>query len=191
MTSRIYTGTGDGGTTALVGGDRVAKDHLRVEAYGTVDEANSWVGVARTFTADTELLTALEFVQHRLFNCSSNLATLPNSGFEPTRITEGDVLWLEAAIDRYEAETGPIRSFILPGGSQAASFLHIARTVIRRAERRIVSLGHHDWVDPLVLRFVNRLSDFFFAAARLANRRERGGDVTWDAQHQPLGPKAG
>ncbi len=189
MASRIYTRTGDAGDTGLVGGDRVPKDSVRVEAYGCVDEANSWVGVARAYVDDAALGAALEYVQHRFFNCSSNLATVPGSGFEPTKVTEEDVAFLEAAIDRYETATGALRSFVLPGGSKAAAYLHVARTVCRRAERSIVALKRTEPVDPLVLKFVNRSSDFLFAAARYANSLAGQPDVEW--KHGAVPPMLG
>jgi cob(I)alamin adenosyltransferase len=176
----IYTRTGDRGTTSLVDGSRVGKDALRVEAYGTVDEANSWVGAARAHTADPLLASCLEFLQHRLYNCSSNLATPPGGEITPPLIAEGDVAWLEQAIDRFEERSGAIGGFVVPGGCPDAGFLHLARTVCRRAERRMVSLAQAEAVDTLVLRFVNRASDFLFAAARYANALACGGDVDWN-----------
>ena len=184
MGSNIYTRGGDKGTTALANGDRVPKDAARVEAYGTVDEANSWIGAARAALpreseADRLLEACLNLVQHRLFNCSSNLATPEGSPFQPPRVTQQDVDWLEAAIDRFERDTGPLKAFILPGGSPGASMLQVARTVCRRAERRLVTLSGAEPLDPLVLKFVNRASDFLFAAARFANRAAGTDDVSW------------
>lgn len=181
MSSSIYTRTGDRGETSLADSSRVPKDSLRVEAYGTVDEANSWVGLARTFSADPLLAEVLDFVQHRLFNCSSNLASPPGTPWEVPRIAEADIELLERAIDRFEAATGPLTSFVLPGGAQAAAALHVARTVVRRAERRIVTLaGREGGVDALVQKFVNRASDLLFAAARYANHVDGRPDVRWD-----------
>jgi cob(I)alamin adenosyltransferase len=180
MSSRIYTRTGDKGQTSLLGGGRVPKDAPRVEAYGALDEANSWVGAARAQGQDPLLDRTLELVQHRLYNCSSNLATPPGSEFEPPQIEAEDVAFLEQAIDRFEQETGALTSFVLPGGSALAGALHVARTVCRRAERRMVTLSAEEPVDPLVLKFVNRCSDFLFAAARYANRVQERPDVSWD-----------
>ncbi len=180
MSSSIYTRGGDKGQTSLASGERVPKDAPRVEAYGTVDEANSWIGVARVRTEDPLLDRALEMVQHRLFNCSSNLATPPGAAFEPARIAAEDVAWLEQAIDRFEQKSGAISSFVLPGGCGLAATLQVARAVCRRAERRIVSLGAEQDLDPLVLKFVNRASDFLFAAARYANALSSDGDLAWD-----------
>lgn len=182
MGSNIYTRTGDGGTTSLVDGSRIPKTSLRVEAYGTLDEANSWIGVARAFVADPLLKTALEFVQHRFYNCSSNLATPPGGDFVPPGIDPADVGWLEAAIDRFEQATGALDHFVVPGGCTDAGLLHVARTVVRRAERCIVALTADEPVDEQVRKFVNRSSDFLFAAARYANHTCGAGDVSWDSQ---------
>ncbi|MBN2490829.1 MAG: cob(I)yrinic acid a,c-diamide adenosyltransferase [Planctomycetes bacterium] len=180
MTGSIYTRTGDRGETSLVGGGRVPKDAARVEAYGTVDETNAWIGAARAFVGDRALEEALEFLQHRLFNCSSNLATPAATKRVPPRIEEADIAFLERAIDRFEGATGKLTAFVLPGGSRAAAFLHVARTVCRRAERRVVGLGADEPVDPLVLAFLNRASDFLFAAARYSNHLEGRPDAAWD-----------
>lgn len=183
MGSSIYTRTGDAGTTSLVDGSRLDKDSARVEAYGTVDEANSWVGAARAFIGDEVLSSYLELVQHRLYNCSSNLAVSPGSGLEPAGISEDDVAFLERAVDRFEDRSGEIRGFVLPGGGcRPAALLHVARTVCRRAERRAWSLARTEEVDPLVVRFLNRCSDFLFAAARCAAAVEGEGDVHWDKE---------
>ncbi len=180
MSSTIVTRGGDGGTTSLADGRRVPKTDLRVEAYGTVDEANSWVGAARAFTSDPLLAAALELVQHRLYNCSSNLATPADGALAPTRVSPEDVLWLERAIDRFEERTGPLTRFVVPGGCRDAALLHVARTVVRRAERLVVALAAREPVDPEVRRFLNRTSDFLFAAARYANAACGAGDVLWN-----------
>ncbi len=182
--SRIYTRTGDGGTTSLVDGSRASKSSARVEAYGAVDEANCWVGYALAKVhrqeGDSVLREPLVFLQHRLYNCSSNLAVPPRSALAPTEIAPGDVEYLEAVIDRLERASGPMTCFVLPGGVELASILHVARTVCRRAERRITALAAADEVDPLVLMFLNRASDLLFAAARHANATLGDGDVPWD-----------
>lgn len=179
MSNSIYTRTGDQGETSLVDNSRVPKDAARVEAYGTVDEANSWVGVARACTTHPILIENLDFLQHRLFNCSSSLATPPGAPFSPPRIDEADVAYLETAIDHFEERSGKLKSFILPGGNLCASYLHVARTVVRRAERRVVSLLAVEEVDPLVQKFINRSSDFLFAAARYSNFIHSRQDVLW------------
>ncbi len=185
MGGRIYTRVGDGGETSLADGKRLLKDAPRVSAYGDVDELNGWVGLCRASGATGDLEAMLAFVQHRLFNCSSNLATPPGAGFEPTRITDEDVAALERAIDRFQGVAGDITTFVLPGGTQLAAMLHLARTVCRRAERSIVTLARAEAVDEHVLRFINRASDFFFAAARFANASAGDGDVAWDKDALP------
>lgn len=177
--SSIYTRGGDGGQTSLADGSRIPKDALRVEAYGTIDEANSWVGAALTYVEEPSLREGLTFLQHRLYNCSSNVATPPGAGVEPTVVHAEDVSCLEEAIDVYDLRSGPIRVFVLPGGCRAAGMLHVARTVCRRAERRLVALAAQEAVDPLVIRFLNRASDLLFAAARYANLLEGRGDLPW------------
>ena len=159
----------------------MAKDAARVEAYGTVDEANSWVGAARAFASDPLLLSVLTFLQHRLYNCASNVATPAGASLDPPHVTGEDVSALEAAIDAFEARTGPIRGFVLPGGTRAAGLLHVARTVCRRAERCLVTLAADEPVEAEVLRFVNRASDVLFAAARYANAVDGDGDLAWDS----------
>jgi len=180
MRSKLYTRTGDKGETSLADGKRVKKFCPRVEAYGEVDEANSCIGAARAFVDDPLLDHILAFVQHRLFNVSSSLATPPDAPFAPPHVTEEDIAALERAIDRFEAKTGALRSFILPGGSKAAGLLHLARTVCRRAERRMTLLAESEQVEETLLRFVNRASDLLFAAARYANALEGRTDPAWE-----------
>jgi cob(I)alamin adenosyltransferase len=181
--SRLYTRTGDTGETSLGNGARVPKDALRVEAYGTLDEANGWIGVARAAARDQLLDRVLGFVQHRLFNCGAQVATPEHAG--PPTIDEPDVAVLELAIDRFEARTGPLDRFILPAGDECASFLHVARAVCRRAERQLVSLSRESRIEPTLLRFLNRAGDLLFAAARYANAVAGRADVAWDADCEP------
>ncbi len=178
--SNIYTRTGDKGSTSLVDGSRVSKDSARVEAYGTIDETNSWVGRALAGVEDPVLSEPLTFLQHRLYNCSSNIAVPPGTDIAPTQITAEDVAYLESSIDRFEQTSGPMTCFVLPGGVETAGLLHVTRTVCRRAERRLIALGAAEPVDPLVQKFVNRASDLLFAAARYANATMGDGDVPWD-----------
>ena len=185
MGSRIYTRGGDRGTTSLLDGSRVPKDAQRLEAYGTLDELNSCLGAARAIADDPLLDACLHFFQHRIYNCSSTLAAPPGTAPAAPAVTEEDVGWLERAVDRFERDTGPIGFFILPGGCGAAGMLHVARTVCRRAERRLVSLSASEPVDPAIVKFVNRGSDFLFAAARLANHTDGCGDVRWDGEAAP------
>jgi cob(I)alamin adenosyltransferase len=182
--NKIYTRTGDDGTTALGTGERRKKYDLRVAAYGTLDEANSVIGIARLHTADDAALdAALSRVQNDLFDVGADLTT-PGKGRGPggarLTVTAAQVEWLEAEIDRFNAELAPLRSFILPGGSAAAAYLHLARTVCRRAERLIAELNDKpdESVTPEVLKYVNRLSDFLFVAARHANDKGAA-DVLW------------
>jgi cob(I)alamin adenosyltransferase len=182
--NKIYTRTGDDGTTALGTGERRKKYDLRVAAYGTLDEANSVIGIARLHTAeDAALDAALSRIQNDLFDVGADLTT-PGKGRGPggarLTVTAAQVEWLEAEIDRFNAELAPLRSFILPGGSAAAAYLHLARTVCRRAERLIAELNDKpdESVTPEVLKYVNRLSDFLFVAARHANDKGAA-DVLW------------
>lgn len=181
--NKIYTKTGDAGTTALASGERRPKHDLRVEAYGTVDETNSVVGLARQATAGAhpELDAVLARIQNDLFDLGADLAT-PESdeppAYPPLRVTDAQVLAIEAAIDRFNADLSPLRSFVLPGGSPAAAHLHLARTVSRRAERLMTELALRETVSRPALVYMNRLSDFFFVAARWANDKGAA-DVLW------------
>lgn len=182
--NKIYTRTGDNGTTALVSGPRRMKHDLRVDAYGSVDETNSAIGVARLHTRDMPLLDAmLENIQNDLFDLGADLAT-PDTGekleWEPLRVAPQQVTRLEEDIDRLNAELEPLTSFVLPGGSPAAAHLHLARTVARRAERLAVELSREEGelVAPPVIQYLNRLSDLLFVAARHANDCGRS-DVLW------------
>jgi cob(I)alamin adenosyltransferase len=181
---KIYTRSGDRGETGLFGGPRVAKDDLRVEAYGAVDEANAALGEARARAAalpDAELAALLGAIQDRLFTVGAELATPPGARAR-SALPPIDAAWtreLEEAIDRWDGELEPLRQFILPGGTPLAAALHVARAVCRRAERRVVSLDREAPVDPKALAYLNRLSDFLFVAARVAARRAGAGDVPW------------
>ncbi|HVH13719.1 MAG TPA: cob(I)yrinic acid a,c-diamide adenosyltransferase [Longimicrobium sp.] len=187
MTLKIYTKTGDRGETGLFGGQRVPKDHARVEAYGDVDELNSLLGVAITqlqAAGETSVVDALRVVQSDLFTVGANLATpAPEDGGRPSAhipaLPAGRVEELEAWIDAAEDELEPLKSFVLPGGTEAAAYLHLARTVCRRAERRVVSLAHQAHVGAEWVTYLNRLSDLLFTLARLANRRAGVDDVPW------------
>lgn len=182
--NKIYTRTGDAGTTALGSGDRVAKHDLRVETYGTTDEVNSVVGLARLHTKDMGALDAmLGRIQNDLFDLGADLC-FPESDeeldYEPLRITEAQVTRLEEEIDELNGELEPLNSFILPGGTPAAAHLHQARTVSRRAERLSVALAEAEpgKVSSAVTKYLNRLSDFFFVAARWSNDKGKA-DVLW------------
>jgi len=188
MGSKIYTRTGDDGTTSLADGGRISKHAPRIESYGAIDEANAALGAARTFADDAQLDAILAFLQHRLYNCSSNVACSAPANC-PVSIADNDVAFLERSIDELEARTGAIRGFVLPGGGRAASLLHVARTACRRAERLLVALSKTEPIDANVLKFVNRASDLLFAAARYSNREEVPSDVLWD-KDAPI-PKKG
>jgi len=178
---KIYTKTGDRGDTGLFGGGRVSKASLRVDTYGEVDELNSVVGLVRTDPIDNEVDELCATIQSRLFDLGAELATSPDSKVELgiAGVTEADVEALERVIDRAETELSPLRTFVLPGGSTAAAYLHLARTVCRRAERRLVALAEHEAVRPECIRYLNRLSDTLFVLARLANHRRGVADVPW------------
>ncbi|MFL5260582.1 MAG: cob(I)yrinic acid a,c-diamide adenosyltransferase [Hyphomicrobiales bacterium] len=182
--NRIYTRTGDKGETALGSGDRVSKTHLRIHAYGTVDETNAAVGIARLHTGSPQfrsLDVMLARIQNDLFDLGADLC-VPESdrdlGYPPLRIISGQAERLEREIDELNAELQPLRSFVLPGGHPAAAHLHLARTIARRAERLIVELARAEPVSEAVLAFINRLSDFLFVASRWTNARGAG-DELW------------
>jgi len=182
--NKIYTRTGDDGTTGLVSGERRLKYDLRVEAYGAVDEANAVIGMARLHTASMPGLDAMLMrIQNDCFDLGADLATPDTGGkpdYEPLRIIDSQVDRIEADIDLLNADLEPLRSFVLPAGTAAAAHLHLARTVARRAERSIVRLANQEGetVSPAAIRYINRLSDFFFVAARWVNDHGRA-DVLW------------
>jgi len=182
---KIYTRTGDAGETGLFAGGRVPKDGIRVEAYGAVDELNAALGLARTAIRDAELDAALARIQHDLFALGADLATPLDAATNwVVRVDDTMTARLEAEIDRFEDELPPLTHFVLPGGTPAAAHLHLARTVCRRAERRVVHLAHAEPLNTAVLRYLNRLSDWLFVAARLANHRAGRADEPWIS---PLG----
>ncbi|MCJ8520285.1 cob(I)alamin adenosyltransferase [Pseudorhizobium tarimense] len=180
--NKIYTRTGDAGTTALVSGPRRDKHDLRVDAFGTVDETNSTIGLARLHTSGmTDLDAMLARIQNDLFDLGADLANPvveANSEYEPLRIVHVQVERLENEIDHLNAALEPLRSFVLPGGTPAAAALHLARTVSRRAERLMVELSRQESVGVPALKYINRLSDFLFVAARHANE-DGNADVLW------------
>lgn len=179
--TKVYTRTGDDGTTGLGAGGRVSKDSPRIEAYGTVDELNSQIGLVLATGVNEEIGAALRAIQNDLFHLGSDLC-IPETEKERRpvpRIEERHVTGLEDLMDRLSQELSPLENFILPGGSPAAAQLHVARTVCRRAERSVVHLAHETAVPALFVVYLNRLSDFLFTLARLANHRDGAGDVTW------------
>jgi cob(I)alamin adenosyltransferase len=182
--NRIYTRTGDDGTTALGTGERRKKYDLRIACYGTVDETNAAIGVVRLHTSeDDEIDTMLGRIQNDLFDLGADLCS-PGKGKGPDgarlTVTEAQVTRLETEIDRLNADLAPLRSFVLPGGTPAAAHLHVARTICRRAERMMAELADRpdEEVSAVALQYVNRLSDFLFVASRYVNQ-SRGGDVLW------------
>ncbi len=177
----IYTKTGDGGETSLLGGTRVPKDHLRVAAYGDVDETNAALGLARAHAQD-ELDALLVSIQKQLFAIGAQLAD-PGHDVASQRakaaVTDAQVRSLEAAIDVRDATLPPLRAFVLPGGTPTAALLHQARTVCRRAERSVVTLAREAEIDPLIVVYLNRLSDLLFVLARVENRQAGLGEDLW------------
>lgn len=193
---RIYTRTGDAGETGLLGPRRVRKDHPRVDAYGAVDELNAHLGWARAeceaVAALADLVPVLDVVQRRLFDLGAELAVDPQQARPPSvpRVGPADIEWLERQIDALEQELPPLSHFILPGGARAAAALHVARTVARRAERRVVALSGAEPVRGEVLAFLNRLSDLLFVMARLANRRQGCEEPAWKPGSEGTGASA-
>ena len=173
--SKIYTRTGDDGTTGLGDGTRVAKDSARVNAYGTVDEANSCIGVLLAADVPDDIRVLLTRVQHQLFDLGGELCIPGHAA-----IHDADIDALEARLDHYNDALPPLKDFILPGGGEAAARCHVARTVVRRAERDTVTLSRHDAVRPQAIRYLNRLSDLLFVLARVLARASGYGEVLWD-----------
>jgi cob(I)alamin adenosyltransferase len=179
---KIYTKRGDTGETDLYGGQRVSKDDLRVEAYGTLDELNAALGCCAAATRQDDLRALVQRIQGTLFELGAYLASPDAERRARSHISEPraeDVGALEASIDAFERELEPLRRFVLPGGTEAAAAFHFARTVCRRAERRAVALHHHEPLEATVLRYLNRLSDLLFVVARVENRRAGVPDVEW------------
>lgn len=178
---KIYTKTGDDGTTGLFSGARVDKDSLRVETYGTTDELNSIIGIAVSHINNNELKQDLLFLNNLLFFVGSDLATPlePKPKFDVKRISMENIEWLESKIDEYTDKLPELKNFILPGGAISAAHLHHARTVCRRAERLCVRLSRNDYLGEYIGKFLNRLSDYLFTAARMANYLEGINDVHW------------
>ena len=173
--SKIYTRTGDDGTTGLGDGTRVAKDSARVNAYGTVDEANSTIGLLLAAELPDGVRELLTRIQHQLFDLGGELCIPGHAA-----VFDADVDALEARLDHYTDDLPPLKDFILPGGGEAAARCHIARTVVRRAERDAVTLSRHDAVRPQAIRYLNRLSDLLFVLARVLARSSGHGEVLWD-----------
>jgi cob(I)alamin adenosyltransferase len=182
--SRIYTKTGDDGTTALGGGQRVEKDALRIETFGTVDELNSAIGVAMAGGLEKSLAVELARIQNELFHLGSDLCFLEEDKSKTPipQIELRHIQALEFAIDRMSHDLGPLANFILPGGSPGAAHLHLARTICRRAERLAVALAREQAIGHFVVAYLNRLSDALFVMSRWENRYRKVDDVTWDSR---------
>ncbi len=177
---KIYTKTGDSGTTSLFGGKRVTKADARIDAYGTVDELNSFIGLVRDQEVNLKRTDILIRIQNTLFVIGAILATEPgNTKVNIPSLQEGDVLFLEKEIDAMDAELPPLRFFILPGGHTAVSFCHVARTVCRRAERLTTALYDQEKFDPLVIKYLNRLSDYLFVLSRMMTKELGIEEVAW------------
>ncbi|MBX2914609.1 MAG: cob(I)yrinic acid a,c-diamide adenosyltransferase [Cyclobacteriaceae bacterium] len=177
---KIYTKTGDQGSTSLFGGKRVLKSDLRIDTYGTVDELNSWIGVLRDQSVNKNRSTILIEIQDRLFTIGSILATEPgNSKVKIPPLTETDITFLEKEIDAMDAILPPMKFFVLPGGNQAVSFGHVTRTVCRRAERLVIALNQVDPINELVIKYLNRLSDYLFMLCRTMARELNATETPW------------
>ena len=177
---KIYTKTGDQGTTALFGGKRVSKADLRIETYGTIDELNAWIGLLRDQQVNEGRKNFLVDIQDRLFTIGSILATEPgNTKVKIPSLEDQDVSLLEKEIDHMDAQLPPMRSFVLPGGHQSVSFCHVSRTVCRRAERLTISLSTNEGVDPRVIQYLNRLSDYLFVLSRKMTQELNAEETPW------------
>jgi cob(I)alamin adenosyltransferase len=179
---KIYTKTGDKGQTSLFGGARLPKNHIRIEAYGTVDELNSYIGLVRDVAENEAVKSVLKEVQDRLFTIGSNLASDPSKDMITPDVHQADIELLETEIDSMMAELPPLRSFILPGGHTTVSFCHIARCVCRRTERLVVALAENEKVEVMIIQYLNRLSDYLFALGRLLAKDLGVEEVKWEAR---------
>ena len=180
MALKIYTKTGDKGQTSLLGGTRVPKNHIRIEAYGTVDELNSWIGLLRDSVMDEHTKEILIEVQDRLFTMGSSLASDPvKSKVKIPHLSEDDITVFEKEIDTMDAQLPQMKNFVLPGGHQTVSYCHVTRCVCRRAERRVIHLAENEPVDELVIKYLNRLSDYLFMLARKLTQDLKATEVPW------------
>ncbi|HED05807.1 MAG TPA: cob(I)yrinic acid a,c-diamide adenosyltransferase [Ignavibacteria bacterium] len=179
---KIYTKTGDKGETGLFGGVRISKSSERIDAYGTIDELNSFIGLTITEIKDEEILILLEKIQNQLFSTGSDLSTpynLKNRKLNIVRVQESYSEEIEKEIDKFEEKLLPLKNFILPGGTKSAAFLHVCRTICRRAERKAVSLSKREKVNNNIITYLNRLSDLFFVLSRYENKIANIPDVIW------------
>lgn len=177
---KIYTKTGDKGQTSLVSGERVAKNHLRIEAYGTVDELNACIGLMKDSAKYRGAVERWEEIQSLLFSIGSHLAATEKNKMPLPELEEGDINQLEADMDQMDGELQALRNFIIPGGDLSSSYAHMARTICRRAERRIIDLEAAELsIHPVILPFLNRLSDYLFTCARFLTLKHEGAETTW------------
>ena len=182
MAFKIYTKTGDKGNTSLIGGTKVPKSDIRIETYGTVDELNSWIGLINDQLTDAELKSELKEIQDRLFTIGSSLATDADkeSKMKLPDLTDGDIEFLEKRIDEMTAQLPVMKSFILPGGHTTVSSIHVVRCVCRRAERLAVNMQQHNlFIDPRVIQYLNRLSDYLFTLARYVSKKLGAEEIPW------------
>ncbi len=186
MSAKLYTKTGDKGTTSLLGGKKIPKSDLRIEAYGNVDELNSFLGMLKDQDeVENRLKQQIYWIQEHLFTIGSLLATEPGfTGFELPKITDTEVTQLEVWIDKFDSELPPLKNFILPGGHQAVSLSHVCRSVCRRAERSIIALGNGEDIDEVIIRFVNRLSDYLFIFARVIGKHLNVPETPWSPNEE-------
>lgn len=173
--SKIYTKTGDNGSTGLSDGSRVSKDSIRIATIGSIDELNSTIGLVISCAPDDSIRALLTDIQHKLFNTGGELS-LPGHKL----INQSHIEWLENQLDKLNADLSPLKDFVLPGGTRAAAYCHLARSICRRAERELVALSKEEEVSPLILQYVNRLSDFLFVLARHINKQENQADILWN-----------
>ena len=177
---KVYTKTGDKGETSLVGGARISKDHDKIEAYGTVDELNAWIGVISDAPENENRRLVLKEIQDRLFTVGAELASTPDYNRKKLpELFESDIELLEKEIDKYSEDLKPLTAFILPGGHQLVSFTHVARTVSRRAERAAIRLDKTETVNPLIIKYLNRISDYLFVLGRKISQEQNAEEVIW------------
>lgn len=178
--SKIYTKTGDKGTTSLVGGTRLPKDHIKIEAYGSVDELNAWIGVLADASENIERNSFLKEIQDRLFTIGAELASEPEQNKKKLpELFESDIVGLEKEMDFYNETIPTLRAFVLPGGHPLVSYAHVARTVCRRSERQVISLSHNEEVNPLIIKYLNRLSDYLFVLSRKITQEQNAPEIAW------------
>jgi cob(I)alamin adenosyltransferase len=178
--SKIYTKTGDKGTTSLIGGTRLPKDHIKIEAYGSVDELNAWIGVLADAPENKERNAFLKEIQDRLFTIGAELASETDQNKQKLpELFESDIEVLEKKMDLYNEVIPTLRAFVLPGGHSLVSFAHVARTVCRKSERQVITLSHNEEVNPLIIKYLNRLSDYLFVLSRKITQEQNAPEIAW------------